>query len=72
MQSGKFSQKFAIIGSIGLIPTMAFFLLTRYKVKGCLDKIDWAIATLAIIIGSTFLFVKTHLNNRKKKGSKRE
>jgi len=66
LKKEKVSWKYTILTSIGLIPLMAFFLFTRYKVKGHIDKVDWIIAICAILLLSSWLLINTYRANRRK------
>lgn len=72
MEKKRFSWKLATIYSIGFVPTMGFFLFTRYKLKGYLSKSDWIIAAMAIALGSISVFFKAYLDHRNKKGADSE
>jgi hypothetical protein len=72
MESKGLSWKLAVVYSIGFVPTMGFFLFTRHKLKGYLEKSDWMIAGMVIMLGSISVFLKAYLDNRNKQGTDSE
>jgi|GEM_PF-3786077 len=68
----RFSWKLAVLYSIGLTPAMAFFLFTRYKLKGYIDKSEWAIAIIVLLVGSGCIMYRAYLDHRKHKENKDE
>jgi len=51
---------------------MAFFLFTRYKLKGYIDKSEWAIAIIVLLVGSGCIMYRAYLDHRKHKENKDE